>query len=167
MGISMFLKFEEPAVRGSSTAAGHGGDIEVLSWNHGFSQPTSPTRSTAGGGGVEQASHSNFTFAKYLDSATNDLLKYCWKGDRFGKVTLTCYRADGATDGKPEAYLTVIMQHVVIADYAVTGGPGDVPVENVSLDYGIVQYDYKAKSEPDTADASRPAKHDLQTGTIE
>ncbi len=33
-------------------------EIEVLSWNHGFSQPTSPTRSTAGAGTVEQANHS-------------------------------------------------------------------------------------------------------------
>ena len=168
MAVNMFLKFEEPAVRGSSTAAGHDGDIEVLSWSHGFVQPTSPTRTGAGSGSAEQASHQSLTFTKYLDSATSALLKYCWSGKQFGSVTLTCYRADGATDAKPVEYLTITMQHVVISNYAVSGGPGDIPVENVSLDYGIVQYNYKDQKRGDAmADASRPATHNLQTGTIE
>jgi type VI secretion system secreted protein Hcp len=162
----MFLKFEEPAIRASSTAPGHDGEIEVLSWNHGFAQPSGPARGVDRGS-VEQASHQSLTFTKYLDSATNDLLKHCWSGGQFGKVTLACYRADGVADNKPVLYLTVTMQHVIISNYAVSGGPGDVPVENVSLDYGIVQYDYKPHSQPDTADALRPVKHNLQTGIIE
>jgi type VI protein secretion system component Hcp len=40
-------------------------------------------------------------------------------------------------------YLTVAMEHVIISNYTVSGGPGDIPVENVSLDYGTVRYDYK------------------------
>lgn len=168
MAFSMYLKFEDPVVPGSSTAAGHVGDIEVLSWSHGFAQPTSVTRSTAGSGSVEQATHQNLTFTKYLDSATNNLLKYCWSGNQFGKVTLTCYRPDGADDNKPVEYLAVIMQHVIISNYAVSGGPGDIPVENVSLDYGSVQYNYKEQKQANSlADAGTPATHNLQTGTIE
>ncbi len=44
------------------------------------------------------------------------------------------------------------MQHVVIANYSVSGGPGDMPVENVSLDYGIIQYNYM----------DQKASHDLE-----
>ena len=163
MATNMYIKFEEPAIEGSGGAAGHEKEIEILSWSHGFSQPTSPTRSTAGSGTVEQANHSNFTFTKYLDSATNALLKYCWSGKQIGKATLTCYRSSGADDNKPVEYLKVIMQHVVISNYSVSGGPGDIPVENVSLDYGIIQYNYVNQKDAGTGGT---AKHNLETNTI-
>ena len=166
MATNMYLKFEEPAVTGASTAAGHHGEIEVLSWNHGFGQPTSPTRSSAGSGTVEQATHQSFTFTKYLDSATNELLKYCWSGKQFKKATLTCYRSDSAGDGKPVQFLEVVMEHVVISNYSVSGGPGDIPVENVSLDYGIVQYHYTDQKRHDSDEPVRPPKHNLMTKTV-
>ena len=68
MASNMYIKFEEPAIDASSTAAGHEKEIEILSWSHGFVQPTSPTRSFAGSGSVEQATHQNLTFTKYLDT---------------------------------------------------------------------------------------------------
>ena len=167
MASNMYLKFEEPAIEAGSTASEHKNEIEVLSWSHGFTQPTSPTRSTAGAGTVEQASHHNMSFTKYLDAATHSLLKYCWSGKQIGKATLTCYRASGAEDNKPVEYLKVVMEHVVIANYSVSGGPGDIPVENVSLDYGIVQYTYADQKESDgTGEGAKPAKHDLEKRII-
>jgi type VI secretion system secreted protein Hcp len=135
MASNMYIKFEEPAITGAGVAPGHVGEIEILSWSHGFVQPAGPTRS------VDRSTHANLSFTKYLDQATNDLLKYSWSGKQFGKATITCYRSDGA-DGKPVLYMTLAMQHVVISNYSVSGGPGDVPVENVSLDYGTIQYTY-------------------------
>jgi type VI secretion system secreted protein Hcp len=163
----MYLKFETPDIKTSTSAAEHTGEIEVLSWSHGFVQPTSPTRSAAGAGTVEQATHQNFSFTKYLDAATNDLLKYCWSGKQIGKATLTCYRADGAVDNKPVEYLKVVMEHVVISNFSMSGGPGDIPVENVSLDYGIIQYNYKEQKHADgSSDGVKPAKHDLEQRTV-
>ena len=156
MAINMFLKFENPSIKGSSNVPGHTDEIEVLSWNHGFVQPTSPTRSTA-----ESGTHQNFTFTKYLDHSTDDLLKLCWGGKQIGKATLSCYRADGASDNKQVEYLRVVMEHVVISNYSISGGPGDIPVENVSLDYGIVQYIYVDQKHGDSS-----AKHDLKTNSV-
>jgi type VI secretion system secreted protein Hcp len=167
MAINAYIKFETPSIEAASTAKGHEKEIEVLSWSHGFTQPTSATRSTAGSGTVEQASHSALSFSKYLDSALSSLLKYCWSGKQIGKATLTCYRSSGAEDNKSVEYLKVIMEHVVIANYSVSGGPGDLPVENLSLDYGIIQYNYVDQKHADgTADGNKPAKHDLETRTI-
>ncbi len=162
MATNMYIKFEDPAIDGSSTAEGHSKEIEVLSWNHGFAQPTSPTRSAGGSGTVEQATHQNLTFTKYLDGATNALLKMCWSGKQIGKATLRCFRSDGTPANTPVEYLQVVMQHVVISNYSVSGGPGDIPVENVSLDYGTVQYIYKDQKQPDGS-----AKHDLRSRAIE
>ena len=154
---NMYLKFEQPSIAGSSTASGHSGEIEVLSWNHGFVQPTSPTRSSAGSGSVEQATHHNFSFTKYHDSSSDDLLKNCWAGRQFRKVTLTCFRSDGAADNKPVPYLTVVMENVVISNFSISGGAGDVPVENVSLDYGTVQYNYVDQKLQATKPAAKKA----------
>jgi type VI secretion system secreted protein Hcp len=161
MASNMYIKFEEPSITGSSDAPGHAGEIEVLSWSHGFVQPTSSTRSSAGSGTVEQATHQNLTFTKYLDRSTNDLLKYSWSGKQIGKATISCFRAD-SPGNKPVLYLTVTMQHVIIANYSVSGGPGDIPVENVSLDYGIVEYTYLDQKRAD----SQSTKHDLETRTV-
>ncbi len=166
MAVNAYIKIAD--VTGGSTAAEHSGEIEILSWSHGFSQPTSPTRSTAGAGSVEQANHSNFTFTKYIDSATDDLLKYCWNGKQIATATVTCYRADGATDNKPIEYLKVEMQHVVVSNFSISGGAGDVPVENVSLDYGIVKYTYKPQKKADgTAGDQQAIQHDLEQRKIE
>ena len=146
---NMYLKFEEPAIDGSSTSTGHEKDIQILSWSHGFVQPTSPTGSTAGSGTVEQATHQNLSFTKYLDTATDALLKYCWSGRQIGKATITCYRNDGSSSNQPVNYLTIEMEHVVISNYSISGGPGDLPVETVSLDYGIVRYTYLGNKNED------------------
>lgn len=163
MATNMYLKFEMPSITGSSQAPGHVGEIEVMSWNHGFVQPTSPTRSTA----LDQATHQNLTFTKYIDTSTNDLLKHCWSGKQFGKVTLSCYRSDGPNDNNQVEYLTVVMEHVIISNYSISGGPGDIPVENVSLDYGTIQYNYKEHKQGSSSDKILSAKHNLETRTVE
>jgi type VI secretion system secreted protein Hcp len=163
----MYIKFEGPAVTGGSTSPGHVGEIEILSWSHGFSQPTSPVRST-GGSGVEQANHSNFTFTKYVDSASSDLLKQSWTGKQFQKATVTCYRSEGTADNKPVQYLMIEMEHVIISNLSISGGAGDLPVENVSLDYGIVKYTYMPqKNAAGTGAAAQTIKHDLETRQVE
>lgn len=168
MATNMYIKFTGPDIAGGSTSSEHAGEIEVMSWSHGFTQPTSPVRSTAGAGSVEHAAHSNFSFTKYLDSATDDLLKQCWTGKQIAKALVTCYRADGAADNKPIKYLEIEMEHVIIANLSISGGAGDIPVENVSLDYGIIKYTYLPQKKADgTGGSAQPIKHDLETRKVE
>ncbi len=159
MSSNMYIKFEEPDIAGGSAAPGHQGEIEVLSWSHGFVQPT---RSAAGAGTVEQANHANFNFTKYLDVATNSLLKYSWSGRQIGEATLSCFRIDGAAGNEPVKYLTIVMEHVVIANYSISGGPGDIPVENIALDYGIIQYNYIPQKHAEAMSVT----HNLENRTI-
>ncbi|MDP9122396.1 MAG: type VI secretion system tube protein Hcp [Acidobacteriota bacterium] len=165
MATNAYIKMD--GITGGSSAASHTGEIEVISWSHGFSQPTSPVRSTAGGGTVEQSNHSNFTFTKYLDSATDDLLKACWAGKQVKTAVVTCYRSDGTTANTPVEYLKIEMTHVIVSNYSVSGGAGDMPVENVSLDYGIVKYTYKPQKRADgTGGDQVSVQHDLETRKV-
>lgn len=167
MATNMYIKFEEPKIETDLTVSGHEKDVEIMSWNHGFSQPTSSVRSSGGGGTVEQAHHMNLSFTKYLDGATADMLKQCWCGKQFAKATLFCYRADGNLENEAVLYLKIIMEHVIVANVSLSGGPGDLPVENISLDYGIVQYEMIGqKRDSGGSGGTKSAKHDLETRTV-
>lgn len=165
MAQNMFIKFEEPGITGEATDATHKNEIEIMSWSHGFSQPTSATRVSAGGGTVEKANHSDFSFTKYMDSSTDDLLKYCWSGKHIGKATVCCYRSDG--NNTPTLYLKIVMEQVIVSNLSVGGGGGDIPVESVSLSYGKVTYTYVPQAETDgSAGGDEPVYHDLKTNEV-
>ena len=160
MAANFFLKLETPNIDGESTDSSHSKELQILSWSHSFNQPTKPTRSSAGGGTVEQANHSDFSITKYIDSATDDLLKMCWSGKQIAKGTFTAYRADG--DNKPVKYLTVEMEKIVVSNISFGGGGGDLPTETVALAYGKVTYTYMPQKVSDgTADGAQPVSHDL------
>lgn len=165
MSGNMFLKLKTPDITGESADSDHTGEIQVLSWSHSFNQPTSPTRSSAGGGTVEQANHADFSFTKYIDSSTDDLLKACWSGKMIATGTFTAYRSDG--DNKAVKYLEIGMEKIVVSNYSISGGTGDVAVETVTLSYGVVTYTYIAQKKDDgTADGAQPVKHDLIQQTV-
>lgn len=170
MATNMYIKLEgnvDAPIEGGSTSKGHEKESEILSWSHGFSQPTSPVRSTAGAGTVEHATHSNFNFTKYLDGATDNILLHCWGGTQIDKATVTCFRSDGSKTNEPVKYLEVIMEHVVISNYSISGGAGDVPIENISLDYGTIEYKYTPQGrDKGKAGTQVPIKHNLETREV-
>ena len=102
----------------------------------------------------------DFSFTKYTDSSTDDLLKLCWQGNQIEKCTFFAYRADG--DNQPVLYLKIEMEQVVVSNYSVGGGGGDVSTENISLNYGKVTYTYKPQQKANgTAGGDQPVSHDL------
>jgi len=163
MATNFFLKLD--GVTGEAQDTGHTGEIAVLSWSHSFNQPTSPTRSAAGGGTVEKANHGDFSITKYVDSATRDVLNFCWSGKQLATGTFTCFRASGAGEGV--AYLEVDFKNVIISNYSISGGTGDVPVETVTLSYSSVTYKYNpVKLADGTGEGQKPITHDLAAQTV-
>ena len=165
MSTNMYIKLD--SIEGESTSAEHAKEIEILSWSHGFSQTTSSVRASSGAT-VEKANHSDLSITKYLDSSTDDILKMCWTGKVIKSGTITCLRSDGAEDNKPVTYLKVEMEEIIISNYSISGGSGDLPVENISLNYGKVTYTYlPQKKEDGTGGSAQPISHDLTTNKIQ
>jgi type VI secretion system secreted protein Hcp len=163
MASNMFIKLAD--IKGESTAKEHKDEIQVLSWSHSFNQPTKPTRSSAGGGAVEQANHSDFSFTMYTDAATDDLLKMCWNGKTIKDGTFTAYRANG--DNTPVKYLEIVMSSIVVSNLSVGGSGGDLPTETITLSYGKVEYKYIPQKEEDgTAEGAQPVSHNLMTQEV-
>ncbi len=164
MSTNMYLKIE--GIDGESSAEGHDKEIEILSWSHGFSQPTSSVRASSGAT-VEKANHSDISVTKYLDSASDDLIKRLWTGKQIKTATITCFRADGADDNAPVQYLTVELSEVIVSNYSISGGMGDLPVENISFNYGLIKYTYKPQKKDDgTAGEQQAISYDLNKNKI-
>jgi type VI secretion system secreted protein Hcp len=160
----MFLKLD--SIEGESTAAEHDKEIEILSWSHGFSQPTSSVRASSGST-VEKVNHSDLSITKYLDSSTDDILKMCWTGKQIKTGVITCLRSDGSSDNKHVVYLKIEMDDIIIANYSISGGGGDLPVENVSLNYGKIKYTYMPQKQADgTGGSAQPIAYDLLTNKV-
>lgn len=165
MSTHMFIKID--TIKGESKADGHKEEIEVLSWNHSFNMPSHPQRSTSGGATVEQANHADFAFTKFLDAATDDILKNLWQGTHIKSAVFTAYRADGAkTKGVP--YLKIEMtEGVLVSSYTISGSEGGVPMESVSLNYGKVAYTYTPQDQSKgSAGGAQPVSHDLVKRTV-
>lgn len=161
MATDMFIKFDD--VEGEATETDHDTWIEILSWNHGFSQPASPLRDSTGST-IERANHSDLTITKYMDKATRRLLKDHWGGNQYEEVTIDCLRASGDAS---ILYLQIIMNDVIISNYNISGGGGDIPIENLSLSYSKVSYQYDSKKKEDgQAEGVQKVYHDLKTSEI-
>jgi type VI secretion system secreted protein Hcp len=164
MAQNFFLKFSDAELNGEVTAEAPSGvkdGIQVLSWSHSFNQPTPPTRSSAGGGTVEQANHADFSITKYIDKASIPLMKVCWNGKTIATATFTACRNDGDT---LVDYLQVVMTNVIISNISIGGGTGDLATETVTLSYSKVQYTYQEQKVPGLGTDSggkKSATHDL------
>lgn len=165
MAVNFYLKID--GIDGESSIANHTKEMEILSWNHGFSQPTSPIRSSSGSGTVEKANHSAISFSKYIDSSIADLLKNCWNGKTIATAELTCLNADADSNSDGGVYLTISMTEVIISSYNVSGGGGGFPIENFTFTYGSVKYNYVPFKPADgTGSGNKPATHNLITGAV-
>lgn len=169
MSSNMFIVFDGPALGGGSTLKGHENQIEISSWNHGFTQPTSPIRSAQGSATIEKCHCDNFTFSKALDSATDDLLKMCWSGKHIDKATVTMYRAAGDVGANQSGvpFLKIEFESVIVTQYSLSASEGTIPHETVSLNYSKVTYTYtNTDKKKGTAGAAQPVSYDLGTNVV-
>src|ERR1700739_1966678 len=93
MAFDAFLKID--GIPGESTDDKHKDWIEVLSYNHGITQPVSGTTSSAGGATSPRTQHQDFVIAKYVDKASPKLYESCSTGQHIKTVSLELCRAGG------------------------------------------------------------------------
>jgi type VI secretion system secreted protein Hcp len=155
MATNMYLKFEGPIVVGESTDGEHKGQIEIMSYSHGESQPTSMATSSAGARTAGKVSMQEFSVTKYLDKSSPVLNLACCSGTHYATITIQLYRATQEAS-KPVKYMEYILSDAIIANYSVSGGGGDVPVENLSFNFATIKWSYipQKKEAPGGADSA-------------
>ena len=169
MAVNIFAKFIGNDIAFSSLMKGYENWAEVITWNHSFHQPTSPVRSSSASGTIEQAHHSPFSYTMQMDKGFTALLKALWSGKHFDEWHMVAKRSSG---DQPDAagavpYLKIDMESVIISDISTSGGPGELPMVSISLNYGKVTYTYTvADPVKGTTSAALPAFHDIKTNEV-
>jgi type VI secretion system secreted protein Hcp len=152
MAVDMFIKIGD--LKGESADDKHKGEIDVLAWSWGLSN--SGDTHTGGGGGAGKVNVQDFSFTKYMDKSTPNLVQYGCSGKHFPKAELVVRKAGD----KPLEYWRLTMEDVLITSVS-TGGSGgeDKLTENVTLNFAK----FKVKYQPQAADGG-PDGGEIEAG---
>lgn len=146
MAFDAFLKID--GVPGESLDDKHKDWIEILSYNHGMTQPSSATASSAGGAPTERVTMNDFSIVKHLDKASPKLAEMCCRGTVSATVTMELCRAGG----DKLKYMEVKMEQVVISGVQSGGAPAGtdtLPTESVSFNFGKIKWTYTQQKRTD------------------
>lgn len=135
MAVDIFIKIGD--VKGEAKDAVHKGEIDVLAWSWGMSQPGSGH--VGGGLGTGKVNVQDLSLTKYIDLSSPDLMLACCNGKHYPEAKLTVRKAGE----NPLEYLVIKLTDVMITSVS-TGGSGsnDRLTENVSLNFAKVNVDY-------------------------
>ena len=157
MAFACYLKIEE--IPGESTDAGHEEWIELLSYSHGLSQPTSGSVSSGGSLSAERCDHQDFSVVKTLDKASPKLALFCCNGQQLNEVKVELCRAGGDQKKYMEYKMTKVLVTSVRPGGSAQGGEA-LPLEEVSFKYRKIDWIYTPEDEGDI-----PAYWDVETNT--
>jgi type VI secretion system secreted protein Hcp len=157
--VDMFLKV--PNAPGESTDATHTGDIEVLSFSWGASNPSSAI-SLGGGGGTSNGVFQGLNLVKRVDKSTPKLLLMVMNGAR--QATVTFYvRSRGPS---PVEFLKLTLTNVIVSGVQLAGQPAaDNLTESLSLTFSKAKIDYIPINPDGSAGALVTSNWDSQTQT--
>jgi type VI secretion system secreted protein Hcp len=128
--------------------------IEVLSFQHGMTQPTSSTRTSAGGGTTGRSTHDDFAIMKHLDKSSPKLYEALSTGKHFSKVSIELCRAGGSQ----VKFMEIKLEQVVISNISLSGNGSiggnstssdHLPTESVSFNYGKITWTYTQQKRSD------------------
>jgi type VI secretion system secreted protein Hcp len=134
-----FIKID--GIDGESNDSKHKGEIEILSYSWGVSQAITGTASSTGTFTGQRADFSALSFHHQLDKASPKLAAACAGGDHLKSAVLTLSRAGGDKQG----YMEYKLSDVLVSSVRVGGasaGEGGVPIEEVSLNFGKIEWKY-------------------------
>jgi type VI secretion system secreted protein Hcp len=137
--VDYFLKIED--IDGESQDSKHKGEIELDSFAWGESQTGTHS---SGGSGAGKVHMQDFRFTMKVNKASPKLLLACANGEHLTKAVLTCRKA-----GKEQQeYLKFTFSGLLISAFQTTGanGGGVVPMDQVSINYGRIEVEYKEQN---------------------
>jgi type VI secretion system secreted protein Hcp len=160
MAWDAFLTLE--GVSGESQRAGHEGEIELISFSFGASNPASI--GIGSGGGTGKVSLSSFNVMKKTDASSVGMFRASCIGQHFPTARASLYKSGGE---KPLLYLLFDFEEVYVDHIQWSGAEGgdSIPMESVSFSFGKVTITYTQQNSDGTAGGDFEGSWDVRTGT--
>ena len=158
MAVDMFLKITD--VTGESKDKTNGGSIEIESFSWGATQLGASSHGTGAGAG--KVSMNDFHFVMRNNSASPTLFLFCANGKHLKEAKLTCRKAGGTQQN----FMIVTLSDVLVSSYQTGGSQGgEVPMDQISLNYSKVEVDYLAQDEKGITKSAGKKHWDMKTNT--
>lgn len=155
MAADFFLKID--GIKGESKDSKHKDEIQLESWSWG--ETNTGSHSAGGGGGAGKVSMQDFHFTMSLNTATPKLFLACATGEHIKEALLTCRKAGG----EQQEYLKIKFTDLLVSSYQTGGsGGGDIPTEQISLNFTKIEYEYAPQDEKGKLGAGVKAGYDLK-----
>jgi len=148
-------------IKGESQEDKHKDWIEIRSYHHAVTQPTSSTRSSSGGATTGTSQHGDILISKYVDLASPLLAQACSTGKHFKKAVIEMFRQSGDSKVK---YLTVNLEELIISTVqtATDKNDAELHLESVGLNYGKIEWVYTQQKRADgSTGGNTSGKYDL------
>jgi len=154
--VDYFLKIE--GIEGEATDAKHKATIDVESWGWGETQ-TGVASGRGSGGGAGKVSMQDFHFVMKVNKASPKLMLACATGQHIMKADLICRKAGG----DQQEYMKITLHDLLVSSFQTGGSAGDVvPVDQVSLNFARIEFEYKPQKADGTLDAPVKTGYDLK-----
>jgi type VI secretion system secreted protein Hcp len=155
MAFDAFLKID--GIKGESTDDKHKDEIEIESFSWGATQ--TGTMAFGGGAGAGKVQFSGFNFTTKMTKASPMLFLKCATGEHIKEAILSGRKAGG----DQQDFLKITLSDVLVSSYQTGGSTGsDVPMEQVSLNYAKIEFEYKPQKPDGSLDAAVRAGWDLK-----
>ena len=154
--VDYFLKID--GIPGESQDAKHKDEIQVLSFS--FGEQQSGTMAFGGGGGAGKVQMQDFHFMMNVNKASPKLFLTCAQGDHIKNAILTARKA-----GKDQQeYLKVTFTDLLVSSYQTNGdaAANSLPMDSISLNFAVIEIEYKQQNADGTLGASQKVKYDLK-----
>lgn len=160
MAWDAYLKLD--GVDGESQRDGHEGEIELISFSFGASNPSSI--GIGSGGGTGAVSLTSFNVMKKTDASSVGMFRASCQGMHFPNATVQLYKSGGK---EPLLYLQFNFEEVYVDAISWSGAEGgdNVPVESVSFSFGRVEITYTQQNPDGTAGGDFVGSWDVRRGT--
>ncbi|MFO0958182.1 MAG: type VI secretion system tube protein Hcp [Isosphaeraceae bacterium] len=153
--VDYFLKID--GIEGESTDDKHKNEIDLESWSWGESNGGDAAH--RGGMGAGKVAMQDFHFTMEACKATPKLMLACATGQHIKDATLTCRKAGGAQ----EEYLKIKLTDFIVSSYQTGGSKGQIkPIDQVSLNFSKIEYEYKEQKKDGTLGGSIKAGYDVK-----
>jgi len=155
MSTDFYLKMDP--VKGESKADKHKGEIDILSFSFGATQPH--MAHSGGGAGAGKVDIHDASFTHFVDRASADLMSACCKGTHFQKAVMIARKAGD----NPLDFLTYTFEDVLVSSVQTGGSSGvaDHPTETFSLNFQKFTVKYQEQNAQGGVAASPEFKYDI------
>ena len=156
MACDYFLKID--GIPGESSDAKHPDEIQCESFSFGTTQ--TGTMAFGGGGGAGKANFQDFHFTMKVNKASPELFNKCATGEHIPNAVLTCRKA-----GKEQQeFLIITFSDLLVSSFQTGGasGAGDLPTDQISLNYAKIEFEYKEQKADGTMGGAIKAGYDLK-----